>query len=81
MTYSKDQTRQLREVLRAMADKISDPETGGGNADVGELVRVLERMIAGKSLYESFGAPGDWGYGQPVGDALSALYKCEASHD
>jgi hypothetical protein len=26
-------------------------------------------------VHKSFGAPGDWGYGTPIGDALRALYN------
>lgn len=28
------------------------------------------------AVHKAFGAPGDWGYGTPKGDALFALYRC-----
>lgn len=40
-----------------------------------ELIRVLGRILAGKSVHEAFGAPGDWGYDTPIGDALLDVYR------
>lgn len=43
-----------------------------------ELLRVLRRLVAGRSrreLHDAFGAPGDWGYDTPLGDALHRLYR------
>jgi len=40
-----------------------------------ELVKVLGRLLVGKSVHEAFGAPGDWGYGTPIGDALLDIYR------
>lgn len=42
--------------------------------DAEELIRTLSRMVDGKPLARAFGAPGDWGYGKPIGDALAAHY-------
>lgn len=42
--------------------------------DAEELIRTLSRMVDGKPLPRAFGAPGDWGYGKPIGDALAAHY-------
>lgn len=39
--------------------------------DNAELVRVLARVVEGMTLEKAFGAPGDWGYGTPIGDALA----------
>jgi hypothetical protein len=71
----------LSKVLRERADHLrggDDPAAGlteNDRGDYAELLRVLARMVEGKSLYQSFGAPGDWGYDTPIGDALSAIYK------
>lgn len=55
-------------------------------ADVGalreavELVRCLRRLVPVCSLtdiHKAFGAPGDFGYETPIGDALSRLYRGE----
>lgn len=43
--------------------------------DSSELLRVLARMVTGRTLYQAFGAPGDWGYETPIGSALNALYS------
>jgi hypothetical protein len=43
--------------------------------DASELVRVLARMVEGKSIYEAFGAPGDFGYETPIGSALYRYYQ------
>ena len=42
-----------------------------------ELVRVLRRLAADRSvdeIHKAFGAPGDFGYGTPIGDALARIY-------
>lgn len=39
--------------------------------DASELLRVFARVIRGKTVAYAFGAPGDWGYGTPIGDALT----------
>lgn len=41
------------------------------SADVSELLTVLARVLEGKDVTRAFGAPGDWGYGTPIGDALA----------
>ncbi len=81
MTYTKDQTRELRESIRKMADVLAGEETPNQLTlvDAAELLRALSRMVEGKSLYDSFGAPGSWGYDTRIGSALAKLYKCERS--
>ena len=39
--------------------------------DVSELLNVLARVAEGKTLAQAFGAPGDWGYDTPIGQALN----------
>ena len=41
--------------------------------DSAALLRVLANLVDGKPLAKVFGAPGDWGYGTPIGDALAAV--------
>ncbi len=64
---------KLAHVLREKAEEINKIEAlGDGNRlDVAELVRVLARVVEGKTIGQAFGAPGDWGYGTPIGDALA----------
>jgi len=47
--------------------------------DVAELAHCARRMVEGKSITRAFGAPGDWGYGTPIGDALASpsVAACE----
>jgi hypothetical protein len=43
-----------------------------------ELVGCLRRLIAGRTvaeIHKAFGAPGDFGYETPIGDALYQLYQ------
>lgn len=45
-----------------------------------ELVRCLRRLVQGRTvaeIHKAFGAPGDFGYETPIGDALSRLYRGE----
>ena len=34
----------------------------------------LKKVV--KKVHSVFGAPGDWGYGTPLGDALKKIYQC-----
>lgn len=38
------------------------------------LIRALGSMIEGIPVDRAMGAPGAWGYGTPIGDALLAMY-------
>lgn len=43
-----------------------------------ELVRCLRRLVPEvpvTDLHRAFGAPGDFGYETPIGDALSTVYR------
>ena len=48
--------------------------------EASELIRVLGRLMAGKSVHDAFGAPGDWGYGTPIGDALLEVYRANGGN-
>lgn len=39
------------------------------------LIRVLANVAAGKPLLKAMGAPGDWGYDTPLGQALLAALR------
>jgi hypothetical protein len=74
--------RALAEILRARAARASDclgPDgcTNRERADDAELFLVLARIIEGKPVLKAFGAPGDWGYGTEIGDALAGAYREE----
>ena len=38
--------------------------------DVKCLLGVLAHIVDGKPITKAFGAPGDWGYGTPIANAL-----------
>jgi hypothetical protein len=71
---------ELANVVRARAEALTDlaweqQETIPADLhrlarDVAELALVLARVLEGKPMLRAFGAPGDWGYGTPIGDAL-----------
>lgn len=64
----------LANVLREKAEEIQKIESlwDANRLDVAELLRVLARLVEGKTLYRAFGAPGDWGYSTAIGKALAA---------
>lgn len=72
----------LANVLREKADAIERIDGAGESLgdrdyrlDVAELVRVLARVVEGKPIEKAFGAPGDWGYGTPIGDGLLGFLR------
>lgn len=58
-----------------------DAKTSRELKEASELVLVLARLLSGKTVHEAFGAPGDWGYGTPIGDALLALYSANRGNE
>ena len=76
-------TAKLVTVLRDKAEEIQKLEDldDRNRLDVAELLRVLARMADGKDVYRAFGAPGDWGYGTPIGDALNEAYSPKRPND
>lgn len=67
---------KLSEAIREYARAIDDDGCGTpstvktSESDTAELLRVLARVVEGKPIAKAFGAPGDWGYGTPIGEAL-----------
>jgi len=67
-------SKAIRQYARAVCDdgcNTSSTEKTSQN-DTAELLRVLAMILEGKSIEKSFGSPGDWGYGTPIGDAIAA---------
>lgn len=69
-------TAALSKALRNKAQALSetqDPDLPRNDemADAEEILRVLARIVEGQTIAKAFGAPGDWGYGTPIGDALA----------
>lgn len=65
--------------LQAERDKHDDSETRALLGDAAELARVCARFVEGKDVHGAFGAPGDWGYGTPIGAALAQHYTRKVS--
>lgn len=73
-------TQALAKVVRAQADALIERsyelqeeiplDLHRLNKDVAELALVLARLLEGKPMLRAFGAPGDWGYGTPIGEAV-----------
>ena len=61
-------TAKLGEAVRDVADAVGNDSD---MRDVAELLKVLARVIEGRTLASAFGAPGDWGYSHPIGKALA----------
>lgn len=53
-----------------LADK--DQKAANDVRAAADLLRVLANVVDGKGVLWAMGAPGDWGYGTPVGDGLLA---------
>lgn len=50
--------------------------------DVARLAACLAKLIdrrTAREIHDAFGAPGDWGYETPIGEALYALYSATPS--
>lgn len=63
----------LAKAIREKANFLAQPDPlTKADADTAELLNVLARVLEGKPLSRVFGAPGDWGYGTPIGGALAA---------
>ena len=78
-TIDADKWAGVAEVLRQRAGAILDADDcDDDRRDDAELMRVLSRLLAGQRPSRAFGAPGDWGYGSPIGRALAAAYKAGA---
>ena len=42
---------------------------------------VLAHLLRGKTVYQAFGAPGDWGYHTSIGDALARAYSLSVGNE
>lgn len=80
--------RRTREYRGAIDWLQEFAEAAGANAsghaqllrEAVELSHCLRRLVAERTpeeIHKAFGAPGDFGYETPIGDALSRLYRGE----
>jgi hypothetical protein len=64
--------RLLAQILRDRAEKtLAREPRGEDDFHNAELFNVLARILEGKPIHKAFGAPGDWGYSNPIGKALA----------
>lgn len=67
--------------LRELATDKTENEVYEATATLREaiaLVGCLRRLTEGRTaneIHRAYGAPGDFGYDTPIGDALAALYR------
>ena len=78
MTDSID--RALRAIAATTRDIAREDDSLNAEAthalrEASELALVLARLLAGKTVHQAFGAPGDWGYETPLGQAVYELYS------
>lgn len=66
--------RRLREKVDGVIDDAIEPGSANYDdlKDARALMGVLAHIVDGKSVVQAFGAPGDWGYGTPIGDAIAS---------
>lgn len=65
-------------------DRLRDADHPDGHVwrEAVELIGCLRRLVPGRTTREvhaAFGAPGDFGYETPIGQALAAVYREAAS--
>jgi len=71
--------QDYRDAAHRMPDS-TDLECTDGWAfrEAAELVGCLRRLVEGRTpdeIHKAFGAPGDFGYETPIGDALAKVYR------
>lgn len=74
-----ERTRAYSDALDRLVGAAGDEEDRHALREAIELVRCLRRLIPSgitvQQIRGAFGAPGDFGYGTPLGNALAALYR------
>ena len=82
------QNTKLADALRIFRDSIRDnindldDDDYNRHPDLPNILRTCEacvdtlaRIAGGNDPVGAFGAPGDWGYGTPIGDGVLAYYQ------
>lgn len=65
--------QQLDRALYALRSRlVNDNASRSDIKDAAEMICVASRVMRGTPFHKAMGAPGDWGYGTPIGDALAA---------
>jgi hypothetical protein len=71
--------KKLIQALRTLATALYEMRDAAPDEQAKQLdhaglsLEVLAHIVNGKTVERAFGAPGDWGYGTPIGDGLRAM--------
>jgi len=65
---------KYQDSVRNLQIKIDADDGANSKFLVNTLARLIE-TVSPHDVHRAFGAPGDWGYGTPIGDALLEVYK------
>jgi hypothetical protein len=71
-------TKEQRDLTAAITEH-AESENPDLDPHTMALIRVLGSVIEGVDPIRAMGAPGDWGYDTPIGDALLALLQSPSS--
>lgn len=71
--------KSLSQALRNEAERLREEgvttETRESSRYLDVLARIVENILTIEEVYRVFGAPGDWGYSHPIGEALHKIYS------
>lgn len=75
-----DREREYTDALDRLEDLAEEYDEGECRLlrEAIEIARCARRLVKDRTVLEihaAFGAPGDFGYDTPIGDALAALYR------
>lgn len=70
-----DALEPIRQRLRELSDM--NPEDLQLR-DAPDMILILQKVLEGKNVLRAFGAPGDWGYGTPMGKGVMAALRAQA---
>lgn len=82
-------TNVLYDIEKKFRDARIGAEWGGTKKSLAEAMRDADGLVGclrrlasqctAEQIHAAFGAPGDWGYGTPLGDMLAAVYAGKAA--
>ena len=65
-------TQEQRALRNAVVEHLRDNLSEDADPHAEALILAFGSVIEGVSVERALGAPGSWGYGTPIGDALLA---------
>jgi hypothetical protein len=64
-----------QEFVEPMLDGEADEELQRKAAYLLTALKIFVREADPEAIHKAFGAPGNWGYGTPIGDELLKIYQ------